>query len=69
MYNRPDMEIEPTQPLRIRPGWHKTAKIILAALAVIVTVVWLSYTPPGLLGKADAIGYAVCHRISARSFF
>jgi uncharacterized membrane protein len=24
--------------------------------------------PPGLLGKADAIGYAVCHRIDLRSF-
>lgn len=29
---------------------------------------WLLSTPPGLLGKADAIGYAVCHRIEARSF-
>jgi uncharacterized membrane protein len=30
--------------------------------------VWIYYTPPGLLGKADAVGYAVCHRISERSF-
>ncbi len=29
---------------------------------------WLFSTPEGLLGKADAIGYAVCHRIDARSF-
>lgn len=29
---------------------------------------WLLSTPPGLLGKADAIGYAVCHRIDLRSF-
>ena len=29
---------------------------------------WLYFTPPGLLGKADAIGYAVCRRISERSF-
>ncbi len=29
---------------------------------------WLLNTPPGLLGKADALGYAVCHRIEARSF-
>jgi uncharacterized membrane protein len=29
---------------------------------------WLLSVPPGLLGKADAIGYAVCHRISLRSF-
>lgn len=29
---------------------------------------WLAFTPPGLLGKADAIGYAICHRIDLRSF-
>ena len=29
---------------------------------------WILNTPPGLLGKADAIGYAVCHRIDLRSF-
>lgn len=29
---------------------------------------WLLNTPPGLLGKADAVGYAVCHRIELRSF-
>lgn len=29
---------------------------------------WLLNTPPGILGKADAIGYAVCHRIDTRSF-
>jgi uncharacterized membrane protein len=36
--------------------------------AVIVFAVWFSVTPPGLLGKADAIGYAICHRIDERSF-
>lgn len=29
---------------------------------------WLYFTPPGLLGKADAFGYAVCHRIDSHSF-
>ena len=29
---------------------------------------WLYIAPPGILGKADAVGYAVCHRISERSF-
>jgi uncharacterized membrane protein len=29
---------------------------------------WALSTPTGLLGKADAIGYAVCHRIDLRSF-
>jgi len=29
---------------------------------------WIANTPPGLLGKASAIGYAVCHQIEERSF-
>jgi len=36
--------------------------------ALMVLVAWLVLTPGGLLGKADAIGYAVCHRIDLRSF-
>jgi uncharacterized membrane protein len=38
----------------------------LAALAAIAG--WFYIAPPGILGKADAVGYAVCHRISERSF-
>jgi uncharacterized membrane protein len=34
----------------------------------LLVIVWLLNTPPGLLGKTDAIGYAVCHRIDLRSF-
>ena len=41
---------------------------IASALLLVVMAVWLTYTPNGLLGKADAIGYAVCHRITVRSF-
>jgi uncharacterized membrane protein len=40
--------------------------LILAAALLLVG--WLLNTPPGFLGKADAIGYAVCHRIDGRSF-
>ena len=36
--------------------------------AVIVFGVWFFIAPPGLLGKADSIGYAICHRIDERSF-
>ncbi|MFL7869911.1 MAG: DUF2085 domain-containing protein [Anaerolineales bacterium] len=38
----------------------------LAALLVLGGFLFI--TPPGLLGKADGIGYAVCHRIDERSF-
>lgn len=34
----------------------------------LLAVSWLVLTPGGMLGKADAIGYAVCHRIDVRSF-
>ena len=34
----------------------------------LVVAAWLFLTPGGLLGKADAIAYAVCHRIDLRSF-
>jgi uncharacterized membrane protein len=43
-------------------------RLLLILLAIGVLLVWLIYTPHGLLGKADAVGYAVCHRIDLRSF-
>ena len=36
--------------------------------AILAFSVWLYIAPSGLLGKADAIGYAICHRIDERSF-
>jgi uncharacterized membrane protein len=50
-----------------RPYSRITAGLI-AVLGGLIIGLWLFGTPPGLLGKADAIGYAVCHRIEARSF-
>lgn len=41
---------------------------LLLGLALSLFIVWLYLTPEGLLGKADAVGYAVCHRIPERSF-
>lgn len=49
-----------------RRAWAPRLALILLALAVLL--IWLIYTPHGLLGKADAVGYAVCHRIDLRSF-
>ena len=40
--------------------------IPVAALAILLG--WLWIVPPGILGKADALGYAVCHRLDERSF-
>lgn len=38
------------------------------AAAVLAFAAWMYLSPEGALGKLDAIGYAVCHRIDARSF-
>ncbi len=43
-------------------------KWLVPLAALIAIAAYISLTPPGLLGKADAVGYAVCHRIDARSF-
>jgi uncharacterized membrane protein len=40
--------------------------VVLVGLVALLS--WLLNTPPGLLGKADAIGYAICHRLDFRSF-
>jgi uncharacterized membrane protein len=52
-----------------QPTYAKSLKVAVSVLAVIVILAWLLMTPPGLLGKADAVGYAVCHRISTHSQF
>ena len=44
------------------------SKYLVVVAAVLVFTGWFLNTPPGLFGKADAIAYAVCHRISERSF-
>jgi uncharacterized membrane protein len=44
------------------------SKYLVVVAAVVVLTGWLLYTPPGFLGKLDAIAYAVCHRIAERSF-
>jgi uncharacterized membrane protein len=57
------MEEASTQP-RVR----SLTRLFVPLAAILVFAIWFSFTPPGLLGKADAIGYAVCHRIGERSF-
>jgi uncharacterized membrane protein len=56
-------------PVVKRTTWSVVGKVSLIAATAIIFTIWLRFTPPGLLGKADAVGYAVCHRIDSRSFF
>jgi uncharacterized membrane protein len=59
-----EMQIQSTLSSRLN-GLARWLVPLAAALAV---AVWMYIAPPGILGKADAIGYAVCHRIGERSF-
>lgn len=43
-------------------------KVLVFIVVGLLLIGWLFNTPDGLLGKADAVGYAVCHRIDLRSF-
>lgn len=56
--------------LQTRNGKSKaTRQMILAIFVGGLFLSWLIATPPGLLGKSDAVAYAVCHRISSHSFY
>jgi uncharacterized membrane protein len=35
--------------------------------AILAFAAWMYMAPPGLMGKLDAIGYAVCHRLDSHS--
>ena len=51
-----------------QPRFANFPRFLVPVAAVLVFAVWFSFTPPGLLGKADAVGYAICHRLGERSF-
>ena len=44
-------------------------KWLVPIAAIIALSGWIYIAPPGLMGKLDAIGYAVCHRLSSHSLF
>lgn len=53
----------------VKPETGKRFRKVLIFLIVgVILLFWLLNTPPGLFGKADAVGYAVCHQIDLRSF-
>lgn len=58
-----DMEQSPS-----RSRLQTLTRWFVPLAAILAFSVWFTIAPPGLLGKADAVGYAVCHRIDERSF-
>lgn len=49
------------------PKLQRLTRWFVPIAALLAFSVWFYIAPPGLLGKADAIGYAICHRIDERS--
>lgn len=43
-------------------------KPLLIILIIALLGGWLWFSPPGIFGKADAVGYAICHQIPERAF-
>ena len=44
------------------------ASWVVPIAAIAAVIAWFIIAPEGALGKLDAVGYAVCHRIDERSF-
>jgi uncharacterized membrane protein len=56
-------------PEPIAQGRYVGVMRVVALLGVaVVLLLWLEGTPPGLGGKARAVGYAICHQIEVRTF-
>lgn len=47
---------------------QKLSNWLIPLAAAVMIFAWLWISPPGILGKADALGYSVCHRLDERSF-
>jgi uncharacterized membrane protein len=63
----PSETVSPVKNIFQRIRTLPKAHLLLLAGLLLIILVGLILSPPGLLGKADAIGYAVCHRIDLRS--
>jgi uncharacterized membrane protein len=54
-------ERTPISPYHTFTNWFVPIAALLALAG------WIYIAPPGLMGKLDAIGYAVCHRLDSHS--
>src|SRR5512135_615174 len=52
---------KPLSPVRRLTKWAVPVATLMALAA------WIYIAPPGLMGKLDAVGYAVCHRLDSHS--
>jgi uncharacterized membrane protein len=52
---------------RIAPRWPRLT-VTVVALSVLVIISAVAISPASILGKADLVGYAICHQLPERSF-
>lgn len=50
------------------PLFSRRTRLIVSSAALLTFALWLLGTPDGVLGKAAAVGYAICHQIAERTF-
>src|SRR5512144_737486 len=46
---------------------RRLGRWLIPLAALFALSVWIYIAPPGLMGKLDGIGYAVCHRLDSHS--
>ena len=46
---------------------HRFTRWLVPIASLIALGIWIYIAPPGLMGKLDAVGYAVCHRLDSHS--
>lgn len=65
---RPDIAMaeQVTAQVAVRPR-RRLAPLSIVLVALAALAGFALATPPGILNKADAVGYAICHRIASHS--
>jgi uncharacterized membrane protein len=61
------LEPKPSDVSRISSP-HAKLTIVAVAFSLLVIALFVEAPPSTLLGKADVVGYSICHRIPERSF-